>query len=230
MPFADIFNGIGQTAMSTIGSTTNMVGGVVSSTVDIVYNTAGAAVNTALDFASQHEVAVAVTTTAVAVAGLGYMAYNQLSEEQKNQLANYPARLLEGKDTKQLQKKLDEEEVSLEINFEALENILQKEKGNDTKLDQLNAEILKRYRKGEEIEIEKILELTKTYEKIVVDLSEQEMEKLKQVSIALIGSVSKCSILQEMIYSDPKQDKKKHTEKLQDRRRQPVNKGGAEKF
>ena len=65
--------------MSTIGSATNMVGGVASSTVDIVSNIASTAVNTALDFASQHEVAVAVTTTAVA--GLGYMAYNQLSSK-----------------------------------------------------------------------------------------------------------------------------------------------------
>jgi len=230
MPFADVFDSIGQTAMSTIGSTSNMIGGAVSSTVDIVSNTASVAVNTALDFASQHEVAIAVTTAAVAVAGLGYMAYNQLSEEQKKQLANYPARFLEGKDSKQLQKKLDEEEVSLERNFEALETILQKEKGNNTSFDQLNAEILKKYRNGEEIEIAQIIDLTKTYEKIVVDLSEQEMEDLKKVSIALIASVSKCSLLKEMIYSDPKQDKKKHTEKLQDRRRKPVNEGRAGTF
>jgi hypothetical protein len=234
VPFADVFNGIGQTAMSTIGSATNMVGGVASSTVDIVSNTANTAVNTAfntaLDFASQHEVAVAVTTTAVAVAGLGYMAYNQLSEDQKDQLTNYPARLLEGKDTKQLQKKLNEEEIGLERDFEALEKILQKEKGNNTDFDQLNEAILKKYRNGEEIEIEKILELTKTYEKIVVDLSEPEMEEIKKVSVALIASVSRCGVLKEMVYSDPKQDKKKHTEKLQDRRKQSVNKGAVEKF
>jgi hypothetical protein len=229
MPFADVFNSIGQTAMSTIGSTSNMVGGAVSNTVDILSNTTGAMVNTALDFASQHEVAIAVTTTAVILGGIGYKAYKE--QMAYNELvANYPARLLEGKDSKQLQKKLDEEEVSLERNFEALETILQKEKGNNAGFDKLNTEILKKYRNGEEIEIEKILELTKTYEKIVVDLSEQEMEDLKKVSIALIGSVSKCSLLKEMIYSDPKQDKKKHTEKLQDRRRKPVNKGGAEKF
>jgi hypothetical protein len=198
VPFADVFNNIGQTAYNATGSAVNTVGSAVTNTAGAASSVAGTVVKTALDIASQHQVAIAVTTTAAAVAGLGYMAYNQLSEEQKKQLADYPASLLEGKNSKQLKEKLTEEEAGLKNNFAAFEDVLQKSEGQNTDFDQLNAEILKQYKDTGQIKIESILELKESYEKVIVDLPEKELEELKGASIALIESVARCDQLREL--------------------------------
>lgn len=199
VPFADVFNSIGQTAYDTLGGAVNTVSSAGGAAIGAASSAADTVVKTALDIASQNQVAIAVTTTAAAVAGLGYMAYNQLSDEQKKQLADYPVSLLEGKSTRKLTEKLTEEEAVLKNNFAAFENILQGSEVQNEDFNQLNAKILEQYKTGK-IKIELILELKESYEKMVTDLPEKEREALKDASIALIESVSRCDQLRELTH------------------------------
>lgn len=200
VPFSDVFNSIGQTAYDTLGGAVNTVSSAGGAAIGAASSAADIVVKTALDIASQNQVAIAVTTTAAAVAGLGYMAYNQLSDEQKKQLADYPVSLLEGKSTRKLTEKLTEEEAGLEKNFAAFENILQGSEVQNEDFNQLNAKIINQFRTGK-IKIELILELKESYEKMVTDLPEKEREALKDASIALIESVARCDQLREL--TDP---------------------------